>query len=133
MADKTKRLTILELVERHPSDLAALSPQQRIFVIEYIAGGLANGKYGSRTAAGIAYPKLDAKTIKGWAPRLLRNKRVARIIRLHQGLSEAEILLADIRMLVKKSRRAGANHDILVAPWLQAAAALKALVAKEKS
>jgi hypothetical protein len=126
----TTRLTIPELLERHPDDVMALSPQQRVFAIEYIAGGLANGRYDARSAAAIAYPHV--KEIGVWANRLLVNKRVKRIIGLHHGLSEAAVLLADVRNLIKKSRRSGANHDVLVAPCLQAAAALKAYVAKEK-
>jgi len=129
MATTTKRLTLPELIERYPADWNALSEQQTSFLIEYIVGGVANGKYDARAAARIAYPNVEKIGI--WANRLLVNPRVASIIRLHQGMSEAEVLLADVKALVKKVRRSNTNPVTLVAPLLQLAAALKAYIAKE--
>jgi hypothetical protein len=131
MASTTKRLTISELLERYPSDVMGLSPQQRLFVLEYIAGGLASGKYDAKAAALKAYPHVEKIGI--WANRLLVNARVKRVIRLHQGLTEAEVLLAEAKVILNRARRSGVNPSLLVAPLLELAAALRAYVAKEKS
>ena len=70
------------------------------------------------------------KNAAAWTGRLLQNKSIKRIIALHLGLTEHEVLLGDIKALVKRSKRKGANLDVLVAPWLRAvcAAALEAAV-----
>ena len=127
----TKHLTALEIINRYPQAWFSLSRQQRLFVIEYIAGNIANGRFDAVAACRVAYPKV--KDTKVWASRLLVNRRIKKIIALHLGLSEAEVLLADIQSLVKRSKRKGANLDILVAPWLRAIAALEAYVAKESN
>lgn len=124
------KLTIPELVERHPAEWAVLSQQQRDFVIEYIGTGF-NGQYNPLTAAKIAYP--NVKTPTAWSARLLQNKRIKKIIALHLGLTETEVLFGDIKALVKRSKRKGANLDVLVAPWLRIAAALEKLVVQENS
>ena len=124
------KLTLPELVERHPAEWAVLSQQQRDFVIELIGSG-SNGQYNALAAVRIAYPRV--KNAAAWAGRLLQNKRIKKIITLHLGLTETEVLFGDIKALVKRSKRKGANLDVLVAPWLRVAAALESLVAREKS
>jgi hypothetical protein len=124
----TKLLTISEIMERYPQAWGVLSRQQRAFVIEYISTGLGQGKYDAVAACRIAYP--NVKAVEIWASRVLANRRIKKVIALHLGLSDAEMLLADIRALIKRSRRKGANLDILVAPWLRATVALEAYVAK---
>jgi hypothetical protein len=118
------KLTVTEIKIQHGTEWFACSKQQQIFLLEYISGGIITGEYDAESAARLAYP--NVKEIGIWANRLLVNKKVSRIVALHQGLSEAEVLLADVRSLITKSRRAGA-------PWMKVAAALEALVAKEKS
>jgi hypothetical protein len=126
-----KHLTVLEIQERYPQAWGVLSRQQRAFVIEYISTGLGQGKYDAVAACGIAYPKVRA--VKVWASRLLANRRIKKVIALHLGLSDAEMLRDDIKALIKRSHRRGANLDILVAPWLRIAVALEELIAKENS
>jgi hypothetical protein len=127
----TPKLTLPEIVQRYPADWRALSPQQGDFVIAYISGGLANGKYDAKAAAQFAYPRV--KRIGIWANRLQATRRVMRILALHQGLTEGEVLLAEVRAIIQKVRRDGSNPNVLISPLLQVAAALKAYVAKENS
>lgn len=128
MADK-KRLTIPELIERYPREVMTLSPQQRNFVFEYIASGLANGKYDAVAAVRWAYPKV--KEARVWANRILLNRRVKHILTLHQGLTEAEVLLADAKSIIKNLRRKDAKPDVFVGALLSLASALRAYVKKE--
>ena len=128
---QSKRLTILEIVKRDPAAWFATSKQQRLFLTEYVAGGLANGRYDHVSACRVAYPKVRA--YKVWASRLMVNPRIKKVFALHLGLTESETILADIKALIKRSRRKGANLDVLVAPWLRVAAALETLVAKGES
>lgn len=124
----TKRLTILEIIEREPAVWFATSKQQRIFLMEYVAGGLVNGKYDHVAACRVAYPKVKACAV--WASRLMTNPRIKKVIAVHRGLGEGDMILADIKALIKRSRRKGVNLDVLVAPWLRAVAALESFVAK---
>jgi hypothetical protein len=123
------KLTVPELM--NTADWAGLTKQRKIFLAEFLSAGLAQGRYNAVAAAQIAYPRI--KHIKVWASRLMANARIKKVLALHFGFSETEMLLDDVRGLIKKSRRKGANLDILVAPWLRVAKALEALVAKEKS
>jgi hypothetical protein len=125
----SNRLTVMEVIDRYPHAWFTLSRQQRIFVMDYISHQTAQGKYDAEAACRVAYPKVEA--VKVWTNRLLINRRIKAFIALHLGLTDAEMLLADIQTLIKRSRRKGANLDILVAPWLRVAAALEMYVAKE--
>ena len=123
-----KILTVPAIIARHPQTWLALSRQQQNFIFEYVSSGITQGHYDAESAARAAYPKVKHITV--WASRLLGNKHIKTILAWHLGLTDAEVLLADIRSLVKRSRRKGANLDILVAPWLRAVAALEAFIAK---
>lgn len=126
----TKQLTIPELVDRYTNDVMSLSPQQRSFILEYIAGGLANGKYDAKAAARTAYPNVEKIGI--WANRLLVNRRIKRILLLQQGLTEYDIVFGELQTLIQKSQRKGAKPSKHVAGYLRVAAALEA-IAKEKN
>jgi hypothetical protein len=127
----SKGLTLAAIMTAHPKEWLMLSRQQQVFVADYVSNGKAQGHYDAVAAARVAYPQV--KFIKVWAGRLMANKQVKKVLALHFGFTEAEVLLADIKSLIKRSRRKGASLDILVAPWLRASAALEAFVAAEKS
>ena len=111
------RLTIPELLDQHPTEVMALSPQQRSFTLEYIAGFFAQGKYDARAAVKVAYPNItEERNISIWANRILHNKRVAHIIGLHQGLSELDMLFADLQCAVKKGLRKNRQKATVVTP-----------------
>jgi hypothetical protein len=122
------KLTIIEVIERYPAEWALLSSQQRTFVIELI-GSAANGQYNAVAARKVAYPKV--KTPDAWASRLIQNTRVKKVITLHLGLSETEVLLSDVKSQVKRSKRKGANVERLVPLWTRTVNALESLVEKE--
>jgi hypothetical protein len=124
-------LTISDIKAQHPKDWDALSPQQQMFIAEWISGSIGNGRYSAVEACRVAYPRVNNPA--AWSGRLMKNKRVARIIQLHTGMTEIQAVLFEVKALVKRSQRKGANLDALVTPWLRVAAALEALVAKEKS
>ena|ERR1700722_16149515 len=124
-------LTISDIKTQHPKAWGALSPQQSIFLTEWISGVVGNGLYSSLEACKVAYPRV--KNPAAWSSRLMKTPRVANIINLHLGLTETRVLLFEVRALVKRSKRKGARMDNLVAPWLRVVAALEALVAREKS
>jgi hypothetical protein len=123
-------LTISEIKAKYSKDWAALSPQQAVFVTEWISGSIGNGRYSPVESARIAYPRV--KNPAAWAGRLVKNKRVARVIELHMGVSETKSILFELRALLKRSQRKGANLDVLVAPLLKVAAGLEALAVKEQ-
>ena len=112
----------------HTPEWKALTEPQRAFCGAYIASGLGQGRYYALDAARMAYPNVKATAV--WASRLLQNHRIKKVIALHLGLSEAESVLADVKALIKRSRRKGAHLDILLAPWLRVAAALEQIAAK---
>jgi hypothetical protein len=124
------KLTIIEIIERYPAEWALLSSQQRTFVIELI-GSDANGRYNAVAATKVAYPKV--KTPVAWASRLIQNRRVKKVITLHLGLTDTQVLLGDVKSLLKRSKRKHANLELLVPYWSRACAALEALVAREQS
>ena len=112
-----ERLTIPELLDRYPTEVMALSPQQRTFVLELIAGGIVNGKYDPKTAVRKAYSNIaNERNISIWANRILHNKRVAHIIGLHQGLSEMDMLFADLQRAVKKGLRKNKQKAQVITP-----------------
>ncbi len=82
-------------------------------------------------AARAAYPNVKASAV--WASRLLQNRRIKKVIALHLGMSETEAVLADVKALIKKSKRKNAHLDLLLAPWLRVAAALEAIDAKSNT
>jgi hypothetical protein len=133
----SKKLSIPEIVERYPAEWGALSQQQRSFVEACVTGGIADDKNAAVAACLKAYPKLmlngdpkkRLKRIKVWTGRLLNNKRVKKIISLHRGLSDLEILCEDVQALVKRSRRKNAHQDVLLAPWLRVVVALETIAA----
>lgn len=129
----TNLLKISDIKAQHPKDWDALSPQQAIFITEWVSGSIANGRglYSAVEACRVAYPRV--KNPAAWSSRLMKNKHVARIVQLHLGLSEARATLFEVNALIKRSKRKGANLDILVPFWIRAVAALEALVVREHS
>jgi hypothetical protein len=133
----SKKLSIPEIVERYPAEWGALSQQQRSFVEACVTGGIADDKNAAVDACKIAYPKLmlngdpkkRLKRIKVWTGRLLNNRRIKKIISLHRGLSDLEILCDDVQALVKRSRRKNAHQEMLVPSWLRVATALETIAA----
>jgi hypothetical protein len=109
----------------------ALSTQQKAFCAKFIVSTKRTGVGDAVAAVRVAYPGIRDSKI--WASRLLSNPRIKKVLALYFGMTDAEVLLADIRALVKRSRRRGANMDNLVPMWLRVAAALEALIAKEHS
>jgi hypothetical protein len=107
----------------------ALSKQQQAFTAKFMVSAKRTGVGDAVAACLVAYPRIKAPKV--WASRLLSNPRIKKVLALYFGMTDAEVLLADIRALVKRSRRRGASMDNLVAPWLRVAAALEALAAKE--
>ncbi len=117
------KLTIPELLEQYPTIVMAMSPQQRSFTLEYIAGFFAQGKYDAKAAVRTAYPNIasperpDAERhVAIWANRILRNKKIAYVLGLHSGLTESEMLFADLQRLVKKGLRKNKQKAQIVTP-----------------
>jgi len=110
------------------SEFKTLTGPQRSFLLEYIAGGLANGRYSATDACRVAYPRVKATAV--WASRLLQNRRIKKVIALHLGLTEVEVVLADVRALIKKAKRKNARLDLLVPYWIRTVDALEAIAAK---
>lgn len=127
----TNLLTISEIKTLHPKDWDALSPQQASFLTEWISGSIGNGRYSAVEACKVAYPRV--KNPAAWSSRLLKNKRVARVVQLHLGLSETRAVLFELKALLKRSKRKGTHLELLLAPWLRVAAALESIVARENS
>ena len=98
-------LSISEIKAQHAKDWIALSDQQALFITEWISGSIGNGRYSAVEACRVAYP--NVKNAAVWSSRLMKNKRVARIVQLHLGLSETRATLFEVNALVKKSKRTG--------------------------
>ena len=124
-------LTISEIKSQYPKDWMALSPQQTVFITEWMSGSIGNGRYSPVDACRAAYPRVKNPAV--WASRLMKNKRVARIVHLHFGLSETQTVLFEVKALIKRSKRKGARLDLLVAPWHRVADALEAIAAKDST
>jgi hypothetical protein len=108
---------------------ARLSPQQRLLLTEYLAAGLAQGKYDIEAACKIAYPKV--KNRKVWLARLKSNPRIRAVLHFYFGDPEAKDPLDELKALIRKSKRKNGNHEILLGPWLRVTAALEAIAAKD--
>ena len=119
-------LTISEIKAQYPKDWMALSPQQAVFITEWVSGSIGNGRYSPVEACKAAYPRVKNPAV--WASRLMKNKHVARIVQLHLGLSETRTVLFEVQALIKKSKRKNANLGLLYEQWTRVAAALEALV-----
>jgi hypothetical protein len=122
----TPAITVDELKESIA--WSRLRMQQREFLIEYFAAGLAQGRYDIAAACHFAYPKVT--NTKVWVNRLQSNPRIRAVLALYFGLGETEVVLADVKALIKKSKRKGARLDLLVPYWIRTAAALEAIAAK---
>jgi phage terminase small subunit len=112
----------------HTPEWKTLTDPQQAFCAAYIASGVAQGRYDALDAARVAYPNVKSTAV--WASRLLQNKHVKQVIALHLGMSETEVVLADVKALIKKSKRKGARLDFLVPYWIRTVAALEEIAAK---
>jgi hypothetical protein len=81
-------------------------------------------------AVALAYPNVRNGVV--WLNRLLKNNHILHIIRLYAGTSETRAVLFEIKALIKRSRRKGANLDLLVPFWIRAVVALEAIAGQEK-
>jgi hypothetical protein len=96
-------------------EFAVLTEKQQIFVARYISGGLVFNRYDAADAAAAAYRTPNAAVL---GAELLGQKKIKRVLDLHFRRSEFEVLLADLRRLLKRSERRGSNTSSLV-PDLQ--------------
>jgi hypothetical protein len=130
MTTNTKpTLSLVELVQT-PA-WARLSPQQAFFLKEYLAEGLAQGAYDPFAAAQKAYPAV--KHTKVWVARLKSNPRIKAVLHLYFGDPEAKSLADEVRSLVKRLKRRGANFDRVYEPLVRCAVALEQIAAKGNS
>jgi hypothetical protein len=117
------------------SDLwAKLSKQQRLMLTEFLVAGLIQGNYDIEAAVRavrVAYPNINVKNLKVWMSRLERNPKIRAVLAYYFGDPQIVVVLKEIQMLIKRTKRKGAPLRILLAPWLKTVAALEAIAAKE--
>jgi hypothetical protein len=107
-----------------------LSKQQQLLLTEHLATGLAQGNYDIEAAVRVAYPNIASRNLKVWTHRLECNPKIRAVLALYFGDSELVVVLKEIQMLIKRSKRKGAPLRLLRVPWLQAVAALEEIAAK---
>ena len=83
-----------------------LSRAQRVFVMRYVRVGLATGTYDAVAATKIAYPRAT-KNANIRSYQLQAGKKIRTVLDLHFRRGELEILLSDLKRLVKKSTKQG--------------------------
>jgi hypothetical protein len=121
-------MTIAELKESPV--WGRLAEQQRILLSEYLSAGLAQGQYDPAAAVRLAYPKIKSMNLKVWMSRLQSNPRIRAVLAHYFGDGEIAVAIAELQRLIKRSKRKGAQLDLLVPYWMRTVDLLEALAGR---
>lgn len=102
-------------------EYARLNVSQKAFVTRFISSAdiLSAVKY--------AYANQSPASARTFAYALLKNPRVTAVLNLRRGLTEVEVILSDLKILLKRAQRKGAETCVLAMPLLRVEAELKIL------
>jgi len=131
--NKTEPRSPLRLADlmRTP-EFMSLTERQQVFVARYVSGGFLNGRYNATDAAATAFRTRNPEVLGN---ELLGQTKIRAVLDLLFRRDPLESVLANLRYLLKRSNRRGANLYSLRPLWKRATAALEAIQAatQEKS